>query len=84
PKQSVDHLPRIAALKFYDAILEGFLARVMAHPNKPYSAPVVALSHRRNFIAQCGRYMGQAKQGYAQAQNWRFPGGWNVRRSGRW
>jgi len=81
PKQSVEHLPRIAALKFYDAILEGFMARMLMHPNKPYSAPQLAMIHRRNFIAQCGRYMGQAKQGYVQAQNWSFPPSWGVRRS---
>jgi len=81
PKQSVEHLPRIAALKFYDAILEGLLARCFMHPNKPYSDPRTAMLHRRNFISQCGRYMGQAKQGYVQAQNWSYPPGWGVRRS---
>lgn len=79
PKQSVEHLPRIAAIKFYDAILEGFLARVFRHPNKPYSAPETAMRHRKSFIMQCGRFKGQANQGYVQAQNWAFPGGWRVR-----
>lgn len=76
PKQSVEHLPRIAALKFYDAILDGFLSRVLAHPNKPYSDPLAAGAYRRKFVGWCGRYMGQAKQGYVGAQNWRFPSGW--------
>jgi hypothetical protein len=83
PKQSVEHLPRIAAIKFYDAIREGFLARMLMHPNKPYSQPAVAQLHRRNFMSQIGRYMGQAKQGYVQAQAWQYPQGWQVRRSQR-
>jgi hypothetical protein len=33
-----DTLPRQITLKYYDAILNGFLARMYAHPNKPYSA----------------------------------------------
>jgi len=80
PKQSVEHLPRIAAIKFYDAIREGFLARCYMHPNKPYSSPAMGQVLRRNFIAQCGRYMGQAKQGYVQAQSWSYPQSWRIRR----
>lgn len=83
PKQSVEHMPRVAARKFYDAIREGYLARVMMHPNKPYSAPALANQHRRSFMSQIGRYMGQAKQGYAQAQAWSYPRGWTVRRAQR-
>ena len=83
PKQSVEHMPRVAARKFYDAIREGYLSRVLMHPNKPYSSPALAMQHRRNFMSQIGRYMGQAKQGYAQAQAWSYPRGWNVRRSQR-
>lgn len=80
PKQSVEHLPRIAALKFYDAIMDGFLARVYLHPSKPYSNLAAAAEHRRRFISQIGRYRGEVKGGYVHAQNWRFPGGWGVRR----
>jgi hypothetical protein len=80
PKQSVEHLPRVAAIKYYDAILEGFLARTLRHPNKPYSSPTAAVEHRRNFMSQIGRYAGEAKQGYLGVQNWRYPTGWTVRR----
>jgi len=72
----LEHLPRVAALKYYDAILEGFLARVLMHPTQPYSDPTTAQLHRRNFLTWCGRYMAQAKQGYVQAQNWSYPQGW--------
>lgn len=83
PKQSVEHLPRIAALKFYDAILEGFLARVLMHPATPYGDPAKAQLHRRNFLTWCGRYMADVKRGYAGAQNWSYPGGWGVRHIGK-
>lgn len=84
PKQSVEHLPRIAAIKFYDAILDGFLARVLKHPNKPYSSPATAMLHRRSFLNWCARYNGQAKQGFSNAQAWTFPQGWKVRRKRSW
>lgn len=73
PKQSVDHLPRIAATKHYDAILDGFLARVWSHPKKPYSDPAGAAERRLRFVSAIGRYAGEAKQGYAGAQSWSFP-----------
>jgi len=73
PKQSVDHLPRIAAIKHYDAILDGFLARVWSHPSKPYSNPAEAERRRTRFVAAIARYSGEAKTGYAAAQNWSFP-----------
>lgn len=82
PKPTVEHLPRIAELKFYDAILDGFLARMYGHPNKPYSAPAMAQAKRRSFNHWIGRYMGQAKQGYVSGQNWNYPQGWAIRRFG--
>ena len=83
PKTTVEHLPRIAEIKFYDAILDGFLARMYMHPNKPYSSPQLAAAKRQNFNHWIGRYMGQAKGGYITAQNWSFPPSWGVRRFGQ-
>lgn len=83
PKVSVDHLPRVAEIKYYDAIMDGFLARMFLHPNKPYSSGQLAMMKRRSFNAWIARYAGQAKQGNVGAQNWSFPGGWGVRRPGR-
>lgn len=79
PKVSVEHLPRVAEIKYYDAILDGFLARMYLHPNKPYSSLVLAQAKRRSFISWIGRYAGQAKQGNVNAQNWVYPPGWGVR-----
>jgi hypothetical protein len=82
PKQSVEHLPRVAAIKFYDAILDGFLARMYIHPNKPYSAPSLARTHRAKFLSEIGRIRGEAKRGFSGAPAWRYPLGWGVRRPG--
>jgi hypothetical protein len=75
-------LPRQVTLKYYDAIVEGYLARVYNHPNKPYSNPAVAAQLRHNFTRRIGYYMAQRKQGYNNSQQWRYPPGWNVRRLG--
>lgn len=73
PKPSVEHLPRIAFIKFYDVIMDGFLARMWSHPNKPYSNPQAAVQRRTQFTAALNRYKGQAKQGYVAGQGWTFP-----------
>lgn len=83
PKTTVEHLPRIAEIKFFDAIMDGFLARMYAHPGKPYTDKAEAKDRRRAFNHWIGRYMGQAKQGYISAQNWSFPPSWGVRRFGQ-
>lgn len=75
---TTDVLPRQITLKYYDAIIDGFLARMYGHPNKPYSAPQVAVMKRQSFIAGCGRYAGQRRQGYNGTQNWAYPRSWGV------
>jgi hypothetical protein len=83
PKTSVSHLPRVAEIKYYDAILDGFLARMYMQPNKPYTSMPMAMHKRRAFNHWIGKYMGQAKQGYVGAQNWSFPPSFGVRRLGQ-
>lgn len=83
PKTTVEHLPRIAEVKFFDAIMDGFLARMYMHPNKPYTDKQLANQKRKAFNHWIGKYMGQAKQGFVSAQNWVYPPGWNVRRLGQ-
>lgn len=83
PKVSVEHLPRVAEIKYYDAIMDGFLSRVFMHPNKPYSSGQLGMQRRRSFNHWIARYAAQAKQGNVGAQNWMFPSGWGVRRPGR-
>ena len=76
PKIDAVTFPRQISTKYYDALREGFLARMYAHPNKPYSAPMVAGQMRHNFRRRIGYYNAQAKQGYNDAQAWSYPVGW--------
>lgn len=73
PKQSVTHLPRVAATHFYDAIRDGTLGRLYGHPAKPYSDTVRAQYHLNRFRAAIGKYAGAAKGGFANAPSWGYP-----------
>jgi hypothetical protein len=71
-------LPRQIISKYYDAIKDGFLARMYAHPNKPYSAPMEAKALRTAYVKARGFYAAQRKSGYNGSQNWSFPRTWGV------
>lgn len=73
PKQTVTHLPRIAASHFYDAIYDGALGRLFSQPAKAYSNPTLAQYHLNRFRAAIGKYAGAAKGGFANAPSWVFP-----------
>jgi len=76
PKMTATVFPRQITTKFYDALRNGFLARMYSHPNKPYSAPLVSAQLRHNFRRSMGYFMSEAKQGYNDAQAWAYPVGW--------
>lgn len=82
PSWTATALPRQVTDLYYDAIIDGYLARVYKHPNKPYSAPLLATDHRKKFLASIGFYMAKRKQGFNNSQQWVYPGGWQVRRGG--
>jgi hypothetical protein len=82
PSWTATALPRQVTDLYYDAIIDGYLARVYKHPNKPYSAPLLATDHRKKFLASIGYYMAKRKQGFNNSQQWVFPGGWQVSRLG--
>lgn len=82
PSLTATVLPDQVTTKFYDAIINGYLARVYLHPNKPYSAPALAGQHRHNFMRAIGYYMGLRKTGGAGGQGWKFPPTWGVKRLG--
>lgn len=82
PAFDANALPRQITLKYYDAIVQGYLARVYNHPNKPYSAPMLAGQQRASFLKAIGFYAAQRKQGYNNSQAWAFPSGWGVQRLG--
>lgn len=83
PKQDATDLPDIAADRYYDAILDGLLARMMEMPGKSYTDKQMATSRRMKFLAAISRYRAYGKQGFAQAQVWSYPSGWGVRRLGQ-
>ena len=81
---TANELPRQVALKYYDAILNGFLARMLARKNKPYTDQVRAQQLRHNFNRQIGFYASQRKKGYNNSPAWSYPRGWSPRlRGGR-
>lgn len=82
PSFTATDLPRQITLKYYDAIVTGYLARVYGHPNKPYSAPMLAGQQRTSFVKSIGFYAAQRKQGYNNSPAWCFPRGWGVQRLG--
>lgn len=74
PKESVTKLPRIARTHFYEALLDGALGRLYAHPAKPYSDTQKATYHLNRFRAAIGSYAGAGKKGFVPAgQAWSFP-----------
>lgn len=79
PAFDTEQLPRQITLKYHDAIQDGFLARMLDQPSKPYSDPGKAMQLRHNFLRAIGYYAAQRKKGYNNAPNWRFPPGWKVR-----
>lgn len=73
PKITVTHVPRIAATRHYDAILDGALGRIMSQPAKPYSNQVLGQYHLNRFRAAIGKYKAAAIQGNNGAPAWSFP-----------
>lgn len=73
PKESVTKLPRIARTHFYEALLDGALGRLYAHPAKPYSDTQKATYHLNRFRGAIGSYAGAAKNGFTGGQSWNFP-----------
>lgn len=72
PKQTVKHLPAMARSHWYDALLDGALGRIMAHPAKPYSDAVRSQYHLQRFRAAIGKYAGAAKQAGNEGA-WAYP-----------
>lgn len=69
--------PRQFESKWYDAILDGFLARMYMHPRKPYSQPVMGSRMEKHFSQLIGYYAAQRKKGYNNSQQWSHPLGWS-------
>lgn len=73
PKQTVRCLPGAALTHYYDAIMDGVLARLFAHPAKPYTNPALGEYHAKRFRAAIGAFAAQGKKGFSQGATWSFP-----------
>lgn len=73
PAATTSTLPDIAYTLHYDALLDGVLGRLYAHPAKPYSNPTLGQYHLTRFRNAIGAAAGMTKQGGAPGQNWSFP-----------
>jgi hypothetical protein len=73
PKITVRHLPRVSFAQHYDALLDGVLGRLYAHPAKPYTNPTLAQYRLRRFRNAIGVYAAKAKLGGSNAPAWQFP-----------
>jgi len=73
PDVEATELPDIAAAKHYEALLDGVLGRLYAHPAKPYSNPQLGEYHLRRFRNAIGAAAGEFKQGGFAGQNWTYP-----------
>lgn len=73
PSVTSVRLPHSASGLYYEALLDGVLGRLYAHPAKPYSNPTLGEYHLRRFRNAIGAAAGEAKQGWAAGQNWTYP-----------
>ena len=73
PKIDATVLPDWIFTRYYDALFDGTLGRLFAHPAKAYSNLTGADYHLRRFRTWIQQASGDAKQGHNNSQNWRFP-----------
>lgn len=73
PTVDATELPDLAAAKHYEALLDGVLGRVYAHPAKPYSNPTLGEYHLRRFRNAIGTAAAAFKHGGFAGQNWTYP-----------
>lgn len=73
PTNTATQFPDVAASKHYDALMDGALGRIYAHPAKPYSDPQRAEYHLRRFRSAIATAKGEAIQGGFAGQNWAYP-----------
>lgn len=73
PTLTLTELPDWVFKRYYDALFDGTLGRLYAHPAKAYSNLMGADYHLRRFRTSIQQAAGDAKQGHNNAQNWHFP-----------
>lgn len=73
PTATATALPDVAQTLHYDALLDGLLGRLYAHPAKPYSNPTLGQYHLTRFRAAIAKAKGETLQGGFAGQNWTYP-----------
>lgn len=74
PSLTANVLPDIAQTVHFDAILDGFLARMLMLPNKPWTNPMFAADYRRSYRRRTVEFRNMADQGYLKLDPpWIFP-----------
>lgn len=74
PTDAADFLPNRMTDVFCDFIINGLMARMYAHTNRPYSDQQMALQYQRVFTNDCRKARDMANRGFTpNAQNWSFP-----------
>jgi len=71
---SLPILPEWISRKYYQDLTDGVIARMMAHPAKPYSNPTLAVYHMRKFRGGIATAKAHAAHtNLYDGQAWRFP-----------
>ena len=73
PTVDATEFPNVSLAKHYEALLDGVLGRLYAHPAKPYSNPTLGEYHLRRFRNAIGVAAAEFKQGGFAGQNWTYP-----------
>lgn len=80
-KDGFPEFPQWILDKYGLGILDGVIARLMSQPAKPYTNVQLATYHKRVFRATVGQAANDAvRKNLANAQAWRFPQSFAVRR----
>lgn len=72
--EGLPSLPAWIVEKYHDYLASGVLARLCAHPGKPYSNQQIAMLHGRRFSEGVSLAKKEARQGHLfDGQRWGFP-----------
>jgi hypothetical protein len=73
PTVTATTLPDVAMRSHYEALLDGVLGRLYAHPAKPYSNQQLGAYHLNRFRNAIAAAKGETIQGGFAGQNWQYP-----------
>ena len=74
PVNPTEYCPPVLLSQYFWFIMNGLLARMYAHTDRPYSDPQMALQYQRAFTNDIKKARDMAGRGFTgNAQNWSFP-----------